>query len=429
MSEPGQSMKRIKVELLEPGDIVLTADPCKTSRLVRLASKGAVSHAMICVQSGSIIDSTDFGVQAHNIQRELYAEGHRAQVFRLREPLSAARLGAVLDFARSEIGTRYSKIEAARSVLAGPRPRNRKLFCSRLVARAYAHADIQLVADADYCTPDELRRSTLLIELEDMTEPVSEEEIAAWAGRPNPIAEMQESQNAILEVARRLDSNVENFNDLDRLVQTRPKWDAEIAKAYRDSGYLELWKTDFRVNPWHYDLDGMEALTKASTIDDLRDYCIGTIREFHSGGLRYAVNLIHYSRTLRANNRQTTAQLVALYERLAHNDQLRRDTALAWLRCHFPDDVEHNLERIVPHSEQWFSIIDRVEPALSQIARLSIDRMQSLEVCSACGDPAEDYLLVNAAEMMPGVPSLRLCVDCVGARRTEGEILDPLWDQ
>lgn len=428
MSEPTERMKRIKVELLEPGDIVLTADAGKTSRLVRLASKGAVSHAMICVQSGSIIDSTDFGVQAHNIQRELYAADDRLQVFRLREPLSAARLGAVLNFARSEIGTRYSKIEAARSVLAGPRPRSRQLFCSRLVARAYAHAGIQLVADADYCTPDELRRSTLLIELEDMTEPVSEEEIAAWAVRPNPIAEMQESQNAILEAARRLDSTVENFNDLDRLVQTRPEWDDEIAKAYRNSGYLDLWKTDFRVNPWHYDLGEMEALTKASTIDDLRDYCIGTIREFHSGGLRYAVNLVHYRGELPANNRQTTAQLVALYERLVHNDQLRRDTALAWLRRHFPDDAQNNLERIVPHSEQWFSIVDRAEPALGQIARLSIDRMKSLEVCSSCGDPAEDYLLVNAAEMMPGVPSLRLCVDCVGIRRAGGEILKPLWD-
>ena len=421
-------MKRIKVELLQAGDIVLTADAGKTSRMVRLASKGAVSHAMICVQSGSIIDSTDFGVHAHNIQRELYAADNRLEVFRLREPLSAARLGAVLDFARAEIGTRYSKIEAARSVLAGPRPRSRQLFCSRLIARAYAHAGVQLVADADYCTPDELRRCTSLIELQDMTEQVSEEEIAAWATRPNPIAEMQESQNAILEVARRIDSTVENFTDLDRLVQTRPEWDDEIARAYRNSGYLELWKTDFSVNPWHYDLEEMEVLTKASMIGDLRYYCLSTIREFHSGGLRYAVNLVHYTRALRANNRQTTAQLVSLYERLVHNDQLRRDTALVWLRHHFPDDAKNNLERIVPHSEQWFSIIDRVEPSLCQIARRSIDRMKSLEICSACGDPAEDYLLVNAAETMPGVPSLRLCVDCAKIRRAGGEILVSLWN-
>lgn len=170
----------------------------------------------------------------------------------------------------------------------------------------------------------------------------------------------------------------------------------------------------------------MEALTTASTIDQLREYCIGTIREFHTGGLRFAVNLVHYRRTLCDENRQTTAQLVELYERLLHNDQKRRDVALAWLRRHFPEDAKHNIERIVPHSEQWFSIIDRVEPALGQIARKSTIGMKSPDVCSTCGDPAQDYLLINAAEMMPGVPSLRLCTDCLGIRRARGEILDPL---
>jgi hypothetical protein len=60
------------VERLQPGDIVLTATPGKISKVVRRATKGEVSHAMICVQHGSTIDSTDGGVQASNIQRELY---------------------------------------------------------------------------------------------------------------------------------------------------------------------------------------------------------------------------------------------------------------------------------------------------------------------------------------------------------------------
>jgi hypothetical protein len=75
-------VRRIKVELLEPDDIVLTATTGKTSKLVRRASKGSVSHAMICVQHGSVIDSTDFGVQAHNIQRELYGPEDQALVLR-----------------------------------------------------------------------------------------------------------------------------------------------------------------------------------------------------------------------------------------------------------------------------------------------------------------------------------------------------------
>jgi uncharacterized protein YycO len=112
---PDEEIRRIKVERLMPGDIILTASSGKVSNAIRIASKGQVSHAMICVQHGSIIDSTDDGVQAHNIQRELYEPDDHVAVLRLRHSLSEVQLGAVIDFARSEIGTRYSK-ERSRAI-------------------------------------------------------------------------------------------------------------------------------------------------------------------------------------------------------------------------------------------------------------------------------------------------------------------------
>jgi hypothetical protein len=57
-------MKRVNIERLLQGDIILTATAGKTGQTIHLATKGSVSHAMICVQHGSIIDSTDTGVQA-----------------------------------------------------------------------------------------------------------------------------------------------------------------------------------------------------------------------------------------------------------------------------------------------------------------------------------------------------------------------------
>ncbi len=419
-------VRRIKVEALQPGDIVLTATSGKISRLVRRASKGMVSHAMICVQHGSTIDSTDDGVQASNIQRELYDADDYVAVLRLRDPPSDIGLHRLIDFARSEVGTSYSKIEAGRTVVGGPRPRTRKMFCSRLVARAYAAAGIPLVTDPDYCTPEELRTSPLLCEVYDMLEDVSEAELAAWDERPDPIAEMQRLHNEILGFARSIDPSIENFNDLDSFVQQHPEHDEKIARVYRESGYLDLWKADFAINPWHYDIGGMDAITNDRTVADLRDYAISTIREFHTGGLRFAVNLAHYERSQLAGGRQTTSQLVQLYRRLVQNDRARRETALTWLRRRFPDDAKRYLERIAPHSELWFSIIDRVEPRLGMIARMNIEASGDTSGCSACGDPADDYLLVNSADTMPGVPSLRLCSDCVVIRRSGGEILTPI---
>ena len=55
-------MKRIQIDSVQPGDILFTARPGKISKTIRFATGGVVSHAMICVQHSSFIDSTSDGV-------------------------------------------------------------------------------------------------------------------------------------------------------------------------------------------------------------------------------------------------------------------------------------------------------------------------------------------------------------------------------
>nr|WP_319390395.1 YiiX/YebB-like N1pC/P60 family cysteine hydrolase [uncultured Cohaesibacter sp.] len=210
-----ETMKRIKFQLLKPGDIILTASRSKTGKAIRVSTRGSVSHAMICVQQGSIIDSTSDGVQARNLQRELFEDDEEFFAFRLKEELPAHKVAQIVDFARSEIGTRYSKIEAARTVLGGSKPRDRREFCSRLVARAYQSAGVQLVPDHDYCSPEDLRNSPLLTELPEISETVDPDEIAWMQGRPNPIEMTRDAQNFVLSVARRIDASVENLQDIE----------------------------------------------------------------------------------------------------------------------------------------------------------------------------------------------------------------------
>ena len=422
----GGIVKRIKIDRLEPGDIILTASSTKMGKVIRASTGGTVSHAMICVQHGSIIDSTAAGVQAWNLQRELFVDDEEVFGFRSREPLPRATIARIVDFARSEIGARYSKPEAVRSVLGGPKPRNAKQFCSRLVARAYASVGISLVPDDDYCTPEDLRVSPLLEELHDLTETVTPEEIDALDRWPNPLQRMRDSQNAVLAVARQLDESIENFNDLDRFVREHPEHDGTIAQAYRETGYLDLWKHELQAHPYRYDLALMESISDPAMREDLRIYCIETIREAYSGGIRFSVNLAHYEAMQKASRRETLGLLINLYETLVRNDQERRETARSWLLHHHPDDVTEHMERIEPHTDLWFQIVDRVEPYLGVIARLAISHEQSVDVCSSCGDPGHDYRIINSAEAMPGVPSLRLCDDCVSIRRGFGEDLEPL---
>lgn len=273
----GLSMKRIQIDSVDPGDILFTARPGKISKAIRAATGGVVSHAMICVQRSSFIDSTSDGVQARNLQRELFEEDEQAFHFRLKKPPSRQVLGQIIDYARAEVGARYSIGEAARSVTAVRRPRSRRQFCSRLVARVYKLAGIELVPDADYCSPEDLRRSPLLRELPVEFEAVSVEEIASMSDRQNPIQVTHDAQNAVLDAARSVDLEVENFNDLYGLLVRRPDADQLIAAALQSSGYLEVWKMEVNEHPWRYTHGLMDKLSASPEF--VCDYCTGTVKE------------------------------------------------------------------------------------------------------------------------------------------------------
>ncbi|MCQ4632659.1 hypothetical protein GB927_021640 [Shinella sp. CPCC 100929] len=367
------------------------------------------------------------GVQARNIQREFFEDDEKVSAFRLKTPLPAHVIAQVADYARSQIGTRYSLPEAVALVTGGPKLRTKRLFCSRLVARAYQSVGIQLVRDQDYCSPEGLRVSPLLVELALQTEVVSQEEIETMARRPNPIAMTHKAQNEVLDVARSLDPTVESFQDLARLIKDHPEWDRHIADVLQSSGYLDLWRYEVETHPWRYDHAFMATMTEPDIQQDLRAYCIGTVQEAYSGGIRFAVNLEHYRQMHQVLPRQSWQLLIRLYETLVSNDHSRREVARAWLAAAHPVDLELHMEKIGPHSDMWFSIVDRVEPRLGALARIMIENEKSALVCSSCGDePITDYRIANAAEAMPGVPSLRLCEDCVGIRRGFGERLESL---
>lgn len=423
-------MKRIKYENLLPGDIVLTASNSKTGKIIRTFSNGDVSHALICVQVGSLIDSTKDGVQSRNPQRELFSDDENIFVFRLKSKIEDAAMRKITDYARSQIGTRYSTQEALRTKVSALKPRNRQQFCSRLVARAYAEAGIQLVSDPDYCTPEDIRNSDLLIELQGFTQEVdTEEQLQLDRMAKNSFPQlMQESTNVVLKIARKFDPKIENLHDIDILVRDRPEIDTDIVNAYIDSGYVSLWQTEVNTHPYRYDLNLMNTIQSTDDLTDLREYCRATIREFYTGGTRFATNLVFYQKQQRETPRKTYCIMMSLYTKLVEINQKRVETAYQWLFRNFPNDIPEYIEKIEPHSDLWFYIVDQVEPHLSILARACIKQEGSKDVCSSCGDtPVRDYKLMDAAKDMPGVPSLRLCDDCIIIRRDKfGESLELL---
>ncbi|TGT91857.1 MULTISPECIES: hypothetical protein [unclassified Mesorhizobium] len=162
---------------------------------------------------------------------------------------------------------------------------------------------------------------------------------------------------------------------------------------------------DIETRPWRYELD---LIGQKVASDALRDYCIGTVEEAYTGWLRFAVNLIQLEALNRDHPRESLRLEINLYKTLVQTDQLRREVAYAWLSEHHPSDLKEHMEQIVPHSPHWYSIVERVEPTLATLSRYAVGAEGKTHVCSSCGDqPVMDYRLVNRAETMPGVPSLR----------------------
>jgi hypothetical protein len=127
-----------KLNELSPkvGDIILTTTTAAVGKVIRATTKSDISHAMIYVESHSVIDVTANGVQACNTRRLFFEDDCSVYVLRPRDDLPADNVKAVCTYVRAQVGTQYATKEAIRSAIGGARHWTCKQFCSRLVAQA-----------------------------------------------------------------------------------------------------------------------------------------------------------------------------------------------------------------------------------------------------------------------------------------------------
>jgi len=243
---------------LKPCDIILTTTTQKVSKLIRIATGGEYSHAILYVGGHSCIDSTTNGVQAHNIQRMLFDSPEFCKVLRYKDSIEPKSIESIIDFARAKVGTAYSvpeAIQAGIKIKDDIKERNRQ-FCSRLVAQAYHNNGFDIVKNPNYSTPEEINKSDKLIEIENALRIAHPEEVKL-ALETNTILEKQEnSQNFILESTRKLlGVDIQTFEQVGGIVLMFSAFDDEICRIFKESGFLDLWKHDLEVNPWFYDYD------------------------------------------------------------------------------------------------------------------------------------------------------------------------------
>lgn len=251
----------LKYEDLQIGDIILESGHKFHSNAIKKYTNSNFSHAMICVESMSIIHAEKKGIFSLNPQRLLVENITDLKVLRFNQKLSNDELKKIEFFLRDKIGSVYSIKEAFSIVNKSRKDENYNnyQFCSRLVAQAYKCINHMIVTDVDFCSPADIEKSNLLYEVKDIVRKAEKHDID-FALTRNMIRENQESMyewlNKTRDIAnKKYDFKISKINDVDNFLLKYPNEDTPVSTFIIQSGYLENYLIEIGNNPHMHDED------------------------------------------------------------------------------------------------------------------------------------------------------------------------------
>jgi hypothetical protein len=245
-------------EILKKGDIILTCSDEKPSKMIQKLTNSEYSHAILYVGESSYIHSDLYGVHSGNTQRLLIKYPEFVKVVRVK---NQSAVNKAIEYARLQVGTSYSRASA---VNAGAKIFSKldtkRQFCSRLVAKSYEYAGIDLVVNSETCLPQEIADSKFVTNVDKCTYLASEKEIE-FALSYDPIKKQSEITNSILQsVIKLIGNNIQSLSDITSHLITDPQFDKEVTEIYQLSGYLNMWRYEKEKNPWRYDIEIFRSL-------------------------------------------------------------------------------------------------------------------------------------------------------------------------
>lgn len=171
--DPGLSGQSIGESALQPGDIIVSTARHAVSYAIRAGTISAISHAMLYVGDGNVVEAVGDGVREVALGTAI--SGAILAVAYRDARVDAAKAAAIVGYARAQVGRPYDYAGVARAGhrilfplagrvldavagLAGVGSDSaRAFYCSELVFAAYREAGVPLTASApDTSTPDDL---------------------------------------------------------------------------------------------------------------------------------------------------------------------------------------------------------------------------------------------------------------------------------
>lgn len=303
---------------LKKGDIIFSTSFTLISKTIRYFTTSDYSHVMLYTDDNSIIHADGNGVHAYNTQRLTFDDESHSIVYRLKDEVSDTDINKVVNYMRRLIGRPYSTFEAMLTKFYKGDFKSKKLFCSRLVAQAYAEIDKNLTKSTDYCSPEEMRTSPILEKVMIPLRKLKNYEKEIILTTNDKPAIQAEITNILFTNIINLTSNksLYDFETLSYFLVKNQNYDKEISNIIRDSGYLTIWVDELKDNAPLYDNElysklisyEQKILFSTSSLDGLTRY-----ENMHN------IHLKLYSQY----QLKTFKDLLILYSILVNNESLR----------------------------------------------------------------------------------------------------------
>jgi hypothetical protein len=237
---------------------------------------------MVCLDNTSIIHSEGDGTFTLNPQRLLVKNKNDLKVLRIKEGLSDELKKELTLFLRIQVGSLYSVKDALLTLTYSQTEKessSQYQFCSRLVAQAYDSINYQLVKNKDFCSPEDINRSEILVEVEDMIRKTNSTD-TKFALKRNFVLENQKSTYDWLNKTRTYAYDTYKFeintqNDVDKFLWKYKEADKMVCEYIEASGYLENYKISMKNNPHMYDKDIF--INKFKKLEENEKYIIDMI--------------------------------------------------------------------------------------------------------------------------------------------------------
>ncbi|RNT31213.1 hypothetical protein B9475_002525 [Proteus mirabilis] len=318
--------------VLQIGDIVLTSTNTLLSKGVRVFTKSDYSHAMIWV-GGTLIHSDGDGVYSKNIDRLLFTAPDQVRVLRYKNLLTNKQKISIINFARSQVGKLYSVKDAINVKLKFNRKASQKQFCSRLVAQSYHYAEIDLVNNADFCSPEEINHSELLDEVENCLKLANSTQIS-FSKTVDHNEEVQRNTMSMLESIRDFfNPSIQTLSDVLDYLNLHPEHDQKITTFAIKSGFFNHAEYDIYKNPWRYSDTYFLEYTNNNKSCSL--HLAGCIEKLGEDIIKVHLSeLYKYYQLYKKEPLNFYAENIRLYRQLLNSHLLRNDVVSS-IRAHF----------------------------------------------------------------------------------------------